>query len=640
MCVCVCVCVCRMHCAAETARGVVRYAQREIANAMQEAEDPQTRSIILVLKLLSISIEKIEERVRGADPTGKQGPALSHTPLSLSASFRRPRQHGEGGGDEAEASNGRLTWRPDDDGAEGRGRLTWREWKEGDESEEEPRHDLSSAEASPRAGPGDEHNGLANGRHARFLDGEVTADRVTDGQAAGERAPLHNLISQSAGGAGGEAGGGVAGERLMMQMVKSVTDLAGKVASVSQTVHKIQESVGALESALHPVTGDVVRQLTQQVRLVLQQELSAYRSGLQAQGGNGGASWPSKSRGRSRSNSAGPDRATPHMGSFPAVRRSPDRSATPRRESSSPPRRASIASTAPKGGPPGSSGGSGGPGSRPAPSAGAAPRVVAQVGLLQGHTNDYTHASPPGRRAGFEERVEPGQVFKLSPLPLKGMAESAQAMSLDYIPDSVKKMGGGLAVEEYAARNKRDAERERRQQRQEQQHMQNQMALSALKSKAKTYEAALLMHRSPREPLTSRSPRSAVSQPPEGTLAGHQPALGLQGPARLEQGGGGGATWTKVNVSDLKSAGRAEATGLAGTPDRASLSRSPSVPLEGLERQRGPGSKGKGGDEDRRSPRVVAGNGGAWRQRGGSAAFERSGSAPYRGSGGDGDGWV
>jgi hypothetical protein len=220
------------------------------------------------------------------------------------------------------------------------------------------------------------------------------------------------------------------------------------------------------------------------------------------------------------------------------------------------------------------------------------------------------------------------------------MAESAQAMSLDYIPDSVKKMGGGLAVEEYAARNKRDAERERRQQRQEQQHMQNQMALSALKSKAKTYEAALLMHRSPREPLTSRSPRSAVSQPPEGTLAGHQPALGLQGPARLEQGGGGGATWTKVNVSDLKSAGRAEATGLAGTPDRASLSRSPSVPLEGLERQRGPGSKGKGGDEDRRSPRVVAGNGGAWRQRGGSAAFERSGSAPYRGSGGDGDGWV
>ena len=122
------VCVCRMHCAAETARGVARYAQREIANAMQEAEDPQTRSIILVLKLLSISIEKIEERVRGADPTGKQGPALSHTPLSHSASFRRPRQHGEGGG-EAEASNGRLTWRPDDDGAEGRGRLTWREWK-------------------------------------------------------------------------------------------------------------------------------------------------------------------------------------------------------------------------------------------------------------------------------------------------------------------------------------------------------------------------------------------------------------------------------------------------------------------------------------------------------------------------------
>ena len=58
----------------------------------------------------------------------------------------------------------------------------------------------------------------------------------------------------------------------MMQMVKSVTDLAGKVASVSQTVHKIQASVGALESALHPVTGDVVRQLTQQVRLVLQQE--------------------------------------------------------------------------------------------------------------------------------------------------------------------------------------------------------------------------------------------------------------------------------------------------------------------------------------------------------------------------------
>ena len=58
--------------------------------------------------------------------------------------------------------------------------------------------------------------------------------------------------------------------------------------------------------------------------------------------------------------------------------------------------------------------------------------------------------------------------------------------------------------------------------------MQNQMALSALKSKAKTYEAALLMHRSPREPLASRSPRSAVSQPPEGTLAGHPPAPGCR----------------------------------------------------------------------------------------------------------------
>lgn len=425
-----------------------------------------------------------------------------------------------------------------------------------------------------------------------------------------------------------------------MQMVKSVTDLAGKVASVSQTVNKIQASVGALESGLHPVTGDLVRQLTQQVRLVVQQELSSNRSGLPAQGDNGGASWPSKSRGRSRSNSAGPDRATSHISSFPAARRSPDRSATPRRGSSSPPRRASIASIAPKGGPPGGSGGSGGPGSRPTPSAGAAPQVVAQVGLLQGHNKDYTHASPPGRRADFEERVEPGQVFKLSPFPLKGMAESVQAMSLDYIPDTVKRIGGGLAVEEYAARNKKDAERERRQQRLEQQHMQNQMALSALKSKAKTYEAALLMHRSPRQSLASRSPRSAVSQPPEGALAGQPPALRLPGAARLEQGGGGGATWTKVNVSDLKPAGRAEATGLAGTPDRASLSRSPSVPIEGLERQRGPGGKGKAGDEERRSPRVVAGNGGAWRQRGGSAALERSGSVPQRGSGGDGDEWV